>query len=74
MRLSEVKTGDDCVIRSVDGDSRGARRLRDIGFVRGTHVMKVSVSPSGDPAEYSLRGYSVIIRRVLSELVQVRVL
>ena len=74
MKLSETKCGAVYVVLRVDGDSRGTIRLRDMGFVPGTHVRRVSEAPSGDPAEYRLRGYSVIIRRELSELVEVSVL
>jgi len=40
-----------------------ARRLIDLGLIRGTRVTCIARSPSGDPCAYLIRGALIALRR-----------
>ncbi len=71
MRLSEVKAGDTCVIKSVYEHNSFCRRLCDLGFVAGTRVTVLAPAPFGDPIELFLRGYRITLRKSEARLVEV---
>jgi len=73
LRLCEVGTGDQVVVRSVDEGSAG-RRLEDVGFVRGTIVRVERRAPLGDPTLYDLRGSRIALRRDAAAHIQVDLL
>lgn len=60
------------MIESVGDGSPVTRRLLDLGFVPGTHVVVVRRAPLGDPTLYELRGTQLCLRRSEAERVQVR--
>lgn len=59
--LSALAAGDRARVASVRGDA--ARRLMDMGLIRGTAVEVVRRAPLGDPIELKLRGFMLTLRR-----------
>ncbi len=63
-RLSELTDREVAVIvRIHNGDGEYARRLAEMGFIRGRRVVVIKNAPMKDPIEYELMGYSVSLRR-----------
>ena len=70
MLLADLRPGASARVAAVQGAQ--ARRLRALGFVPETRVTAERPAPGGDPAVYSLRGYTVAMRRALAEEVEVK--
>lgn len=66
-----VQPGESARIAQVGGDFSAARRLMDLGLIRGTSIKVVRVAPLGDPIEVSLRGFMLTLRRAEAEHVVV---
>ena len=60
--LSDMRKGEKAVIKTilVKGDLR--QRLMDIGFIEGTEVRCVRISPFGDPKAFLVRGAVIALR------------
>ena len=61
--LSDMKKGDSAVIERLETKGELRQRLMDIGFVDGTKVKCVRISPFGDPKAYLLRGAVIALRK-----------
>ena len=48
------------------------RRFLDIGLVKGTRVVCVGISPSGDPKAFLIRGAVIAIRNCDSQTVLIK--
>lgn len=60
--LYELKPGECGTIRSVVGTDSTSKRLRDIGFTKGTKIEAIQKSPLGDPVAYLVRGSVFALR------------
>lgn len=69
--LSELRPGDSGRVVAVAGDADAARRLMDLGVIRGTAVEVVRTAPLGDPMEVKLRGFMLTLRRSEAEHITV---
>ena len=69
--LAELKPGERARVASVGGDNDAARRLMDLGLIRGTTVEVVRTAPLGDPIEVRLRGFMLSLRRSEAEHITV---
>lgn len=49
------------------------RRLLDLGIVRGTKIVPVMKSPSGDPTAFLIRGSLIALRKEDANLILVNV-
>ena len=60
--LSDMRKGEKAVIKTilVKGDLR--QRLMDIGFIEGTEVRCMRISPFGDPKAFLVRGAVIALR------------
>ena len=60
--LSDMRKGEKAVIKNilVKGDLR--QRLMDIGFIEGTEIRCVRISPFGDPKAFLVRGAVIALR------------
>ena len=47
------------------------RRLLDLGIVKGTKIMPILKSPSGDPTAFFIRGSTIALRKEDAELIDV---
>jgi ferrous iron transport protein A len=71
MTLSELPAGRSARVTHVNGGSRVARRLMEMGIIPGIPVEVVKTAPFGDPIEVRVRGYSLAMRRSEAEGVEV---
>ncbi|MBV9774650.1 MAG: ferrous iron transport protein A [Gemmatimonadetes bacterium] len=69
--LSELRPGDRGRVVAVAGDADAARRLMDLGVIRGTTLEVVRTAPLGDPMEVKLRGFMLTLRRAEAEHITV---
>lgn len=63
VRLSELPVGTRAVVERIEGTGDLFRRLLEMGFCNRARVTVVRRAPLGDPVEYSIRGYSVSLRK-----------
>lgn len=61
--LYELKPGECGTISIVRGADSASKRLRDIGFTKGTKIEVIQKSPLGDPVAYLVRGSVFALRR-----------
>ena len=71
MRLSELKTGEKCVVVKVLGHGGFRKRIVEMGFIKGKTVEVVLNAPLKDPIKYKLMGYEISLRRQEAELIEV---
>ena len=71
MKLSDLHNGESGVIVRVTGHGAFRRRIIEMGFVRGQHVMSVLNSPLNDPVKYSVMGYEVSLRRSEAAMIEI---
>jgi Fe2+ transport system protein FeoA len=69
--LSELKPGDRTRVVAVGGEGDAARRLMDLGLIRGTTVEVVRMAPLGDPIEVRIRGFMLSLRRTEADHITV---
>ena len=69
--LVTLSPGETAKVTAVGGDPGAARRLMDLGLIRGTSIRVVRVAPLGDPIEVMLRGFLLTLRRAEAEHVAV---
>jgi Fe2+ transport system protein FeoA len=70
-RLAELEPGERGRVTEVGGDADAARRLMDLGLIRGTTVEMVRRAPLGDPMEVRVRGFMLTLRRAEAEHITV---
>lgn len=70
-RLSELVPGDRGKVVKVAGDADTARRLMEMGLMRGTTVEVIRMAPMGDPLEVKVRGFMLTLRRAEAEHIEV---
>jgi ferrous iron transport protein A len=62
MPLSHLACGERGWVCRVCAASAMRRRLLEVGFIPGTEVVRLGVSPFGDPRVYLVRGKMIAIR------------
>ncbi len=61
--LTALREGESGYVTEISAGPAMARRLFDLGLVRGTRVTCIARSPSGDPSAYLIRGALIALRR-----------
>lgn len=61
--LSDMKKGEHMIIEKLETNGGLRQRLMDMGFVPGTKVECVLISPFGDPKAYFVRGAVIALRK-----------
>ena len=69
--LAELRPGDRGRVVAVAGEADTARRLMDLGLIRGTTLEVIRTAPLGDPMEVRLRGFMLTLRRTEAEHITV---
>lgn len=69
--LSELQPGERGKVTAIEGDADAARRLMDLGVIRGTTVELLRRAPLGDPLEVRVRGFMLTLRRSEAEHITV---
>ena len=62
MLLSQMKTGQEGVIRKVSGENILRRRLLEMGINRGSTIYVEKYAPLQDPIELVIKGYHISLR------------
>lgn len=60
--LNTIKLGSTCKVNSLIADGIIRRRFLDLGLISGTEVQALTISPSGDPVAYLIRGAVIALR------------
>ncbi|MBQ3636404.1 MAG: ferrous iron transport protein B [Bacteroidales bacterium] len=71
MRLSNLHTGDSCVVVKVLGHGGFRKRIVEMGFIKGKVVEVLEAAPLRDPIKYRIMGYELSLRRDEAELIEV---
>ena len=71
IRLDKLKNGESGRIASIQGDDSIAARLMEMGLVEGETIKRVGESPFGDPIEFSISGYRLVLRASEASRVEV---
>lgn len=71
LRLSDIKTGKECVIVKVHGHGSFRNRIVEMGFVKGEKVTVIKNAPLRDPIEYKLMDGHISLRRSEADLIEV---
>ena len=69
--LAELVPGDRGKVVKVAGDADAARRLMEMGLMRGSDVEVLRLAPLGDPLEVRVRGFMLTLRRAEAEHIEV---
>ncbi|MCI8384360.1 MAG: ferrous iron transport protein A [Clostridia bacterium] len=59
------------IIKKINCTGTIRRRLLDLGFVEGTSITPVLISPSQDPRAFSIRGTLIAIRKEDANLISI---
>ena len=70
-RLSDIPTGEECVIVKVHGHGSFRNRIVEMGFVKGEKVTVIKHAPLRDPIEYKLMDSHISLRRSEARLIEV---
>jgi len=62
MMLSQMKTGQEGIIRKVTGEGLLRRRLLEMGINRGSKIYVEKYAPLKDPIELVIKGYHISLR------------
>ena len=71
MTLKEVKVGESCTVKRINGQGALKRRIMDMGITKGAEIYVRKVAPLGDPVEITVRDYELSIRKGDAELIEV---
>lgn len=71
LKLSEIATGEECVIIKVHGHGSFRNRIVEMGFVKGEKVLVIKNAPLHDPIEYKLMDGHISLRRSEASLIEV---
>ncbi len=61
--LSQLPLNKNGKIDKIECDEGIKRRLLDMGLVKGTNIVPILISPSGDPRAFLVRGTIIAIRK-----------
>ncbi len=71
--LNEVKLNETAIIENLKCTENVKRRLLDLGFIRGTKITPILISPSKDPRAFWIRGITIALRKEDARQVSVKV-
>ena len=63
MSLDEIKLKKKAIIKKVECQGNIKRRLLDLGFIKGTEITPILISPSKDPRAFYIRGSTIALRK-----------
>ena len=71
--LNEIKLNETAIIENLKCTESVKRRLLDLGFIRGTKITPILISPSKDPRAFWIRGITIALRKEDARQVSVKV-
>lgn len=72
MKLYDLPLNTIGIIDNLNCNGNIRRRLLDLGLVKGTNIIPVLKSPSGDPTAYEIRKTIIALRKEDSSLIDVK--
>ncbi|HOW05843.1 ferrous iron transport protein A [Methanospirillum hungatei] len=69
--VEQLLPGTSGIISSIQGEPSIRRRLMEMGVLPGSELTLIKWAPLGDPAECSIRGYKLSLRRAEAALITV---
>lgn len=73
MILSEIQSGQRCVVRHILATQNLLKKLLDMGFINGAVVEVVREAPLYDPMELKIHNYLISLRKSEANLIEVEV-
>lgn len=70
--LSQLPLNKNGRIDKIECDEGIKRRLLDMGLVKGTNIVPILVSPSGDPRAFLVRGTIIAIRKEDAKYIKIK--
>lgn len=70
--LSQLPLNQNGKIEKIECNEGIKRRLLDLGLVKGTNIVPILVSPSGDPRAFLVRGTIIAIRMEDSKNIKIK--
>ena len=70
--LSDYKVGDNLIIKDISAPLRLKRRLLDLGFVSGSKVTIINISPLKNSYLLEIHGYIIALRKNAVVSIKVR--
>lgn len=71
--LSEVKKQVECTVLKISGNLQLKRRLLELGFVKGTSVKIINISPLKNSYLIEVRNYVIAMRKSAVEQICVEI-
>ncbi|MDR1756846.1 MAG: ferrous iron transport protein B [Culturomica sp.] len=71
LKLSDIPTGNECLVVKVHGHGSFRNRIIEMGFVKGEKVTVIKNAPLKDPIEYKLMDCHLSLRRSEADLIEV---
>ena len=71
LKLSDIATGEECVVVKVHGHGSFRNRIVEMGFVKGEKISVIKNAPLYDPIEYKLMNSHILLRRSEARLIEV---
>ena len=68
--MADLSDGEKGIIASITGDKSVKQRLTSMGLIKGTEVKVEYSSLFGDPRTYLVRGYSICMRKLEAQQVE----
>ena len=63
MSLDEIKLNEKAIIKKVECQGNIKRRLLDLGFIKGTEITPILISPSKYTRAFYIRGSNIALRK-----------
>lgn len=73
IHLDNLPLGTYGKVDTLNCDGAIRRRLLDLGIVKGTNILPILKSPSGDPTAFVIRGSIIALRKEDASLILVNV-
>ena len=73
MKLTDLSVGRDARVIAIKGSGRVTQRLMEMGVIPGVAIRIIKMAPFGDPIEVRVRGYSLAMRRVEANVIEVSI-
>lgn len=72
MSLLDLRIGETAIILGVEGEDKLCKRLRELGFIKGTKVQIAFFSPSKDPIAYRIFNSVIAIRSESASMIKIK--
>ena len=69
--LKDAKVGQTVKVAKLHGEGPVKRRIMDMGITKGVEIYIRKVAPLGGPAESTVRGYELSLRKADAEMVEI---